>query len=337
MNPWRTLRVRLAAAMAAVLLLALGASALFTQLAGSHGGASDGEFEFLPEPYQDAAVLASFSLAAVVLVWLVSSWSLRPLARISREAREIGPQSPAARLSRHGLPAEITPLVEAVNGALDRMADALAAERRFTENAAHELRTPLAVLGLRVQRARQSAAPDWPAVEQDLARMNALVAQMLDLARKEHAAHAGGAHELVNLARIAREACATTLPLLEARGRGLTAELPPSLMVRGSATDLRDALTNVLENAALHGAGAVTVTAAADSAAGLVRLTIRDEGAGPPAELRETVFERFAKGSRSGGTGLGLAIVREVARGHAGEAAFLAGDGCRMVICLPLA
>jgi two-component system sensor histidine kinase QseC len=332
--PWRTLRGRLAAAMLAILLLALGASALLNAPGRPLGGEARPEAGFLPEPYQDAFVLASFSLAALLLIWFVSSWSLRPLARVSQEARAVGPQSPSARLSRAGLPAEITPLVDAVNGALDRMADAYAAERRFTENAAHELRTPLAVLSLRVQRAQQSAAPDWPAIEHDLAQVNALVAQMLDLARKEHASHAGAERPMINLARIAREACAMALPLLEAQHRSLSADLPETLSVRGDAADLRDAIRNVLENAALHGAGTVSI-AAADSAAGLVRLTVSDEGAGPPPELRDHVFERFAKGGSSQGSGLGLAIVREVARGHGGDVVFLAGDRCRLIISVP--
>jgi two-component system sensor histidine kinase QseC len=332
--PWRTLRGRLAAAMLAILLLALGASALL-DAPDRQGGNPRPAAGFLPEPYQDGFVLASFSLAALLLIWFVSSWSLRPLARASQQARDVGPQLPAMRLSRDGLPAEITPLVDAVNGALDRMADAYAAERRFTENAAHELRTPLAVLSLRVQRAQQAASPDWPAIERDLAQVNALVAQMLDLARKEHASHTGGDRPLVNLARIAREACAMTLPLLEARGRGLTTDLPETLMLPGNAGDLRDAITNILENAALHGAGTVHVAAVADQAAGLVRLTVSDEGAGPPAALREQVFERFAKGAHSDGTGLGLAIVREAARGNGGDVVFLAGDRCKLMISLP--
>ena len=137
----RTLRGRLVAAMLAIFVLALATSALLDALEAPTA-------RVLPrllnaEPFQDALVLACFSLPALLLIWLVSSWSLWPLARASREARNIGPLDPFARISRDGMPAEITPLIDAVNGALDRMADAFEAERRFTENAAHELRTPL--------------------------------------------------------------------------------------------------------------------------------------------------------------------------------------------------
>lgn len=288
------------------------------------------------EPYQDALVLAAFSLPALIIIFLISSWSLRPLARASAEARSVGPLDPAARISRSGLPAEIVPLVDAVNGALDRMAEAVEAERRFTENAAHELRTPLAVLGLRLQRARQggAATPDWPAIEQDLAHMNRLVGQLLDLARKENARRAGGgAMPVVNLSRLAREAAAMILPLAEAAGRDMVIELPESLAVRGQADDLRDAVCSLLENAVLHGAGTIGLHGATE--AGDVVLVVSDAGAGVPPDMRESVFGRFRKGVHSEGSGLGLAIVREVALLHGGGVAFLAGNGCRVEMRLP--
>jgi len=177
MNALRTLRGRLVAAMLAILVLALATSALLEA-----PGAPALPRLLNAEPFQDALVLACFSLPALLLIWLVSSWSLRPLARASREARAIGPLDSSARISRDGMPAEITPLIDAVNGAVARMADAFEAERRFTENAAHELRTPLCVLDLRLQQARQAAAAgntnfDWPAIERDIARMNRLVSQ----------------------------------------------------------------------------------------------------------------------------------------------------------------
>ncbi len=283
------------------------------------------------EPYQDALVLASFSVPALVLIWLVSSWSLRPLARASEEARAIRPGDLAAQVSREGLPAEITPLVDAVNGALDRMAHAVAAERRFTENAAHELRTPLAVLGLRLQRAKQdqSTAPDWSAIDRDLAHLNRLVAQLLDLARKENASRDTSAMPAINLARATREAASMVLPLVESQGRKLVLDLPDNLPLHGDAHDLRDALRNLLENAALHGAGEIQIQGAQ---ANTITLTISDEGSGIPPGMEEAMFERCRKDSASEGSGLGLAIVREVIRRHNGTVRFLPGPPCRVMV-----
>jgi two-component system sensor histidine kinase QseC len=336
--PLRTLRGRLSLGMVAVFSAALGVSALLDAWQARHPGRAAVR-DILPEPYQDALVLAGFTVPALVLIWLVSSWSLRPLDRASRQARAIGPAVPAARITADGLPAEITPLVDAVNGALDRMAEAAAAERRFTENAAHELRTPLAVLSLRLQRARaaESATPDWAAIERDLAHINRLVARLLDLARADHAGRSAspGTLPVVNLARLAREAAAGILPLAEAAGRKVLLDLPETLAVPGEADDLREALSALLENAAVHGAGTISVSAA--TAGGRMILRVQDDGPGIPPGQEAAVFERFQKGSASEGSGLGLAIVREIIRRHDGTARVVPGAGCRMEIDLPAA
>ena len=335
---FRTLRSRLAAAMLAILLLAVAGSVAMKLLsASSHAAAGpDPDEEFIPEPYQDTVVLAAFAIPALLLIWLVSSWSLRPILRVSREAAAIGPANPAARLSEAGLPAEILPLVNAVNGALDRMAGAMAAEHRFTENAAHELRTPLTVLGLRLQRARRAGQiPDWQEIEQDLARMNRLVAQLLDLARREHEGRIQAERlPVVNLARICREAAAAALPLAEEAGRDINIDLPEILQLRGKAEDLREAISALLENAVRHGAGTIGLSGQCDTITGKLRLAITDQGPGIPAMLRDSVFERFQKGQASQGTGLGLAIVREVARSHGGSIAFAPGPTCRAEMIL---
>lgn len=339
MNLFSTLRWRLVGAMLAIFLLALAMSAMLgaLEVPGRTWHAVIPGF-LDQEPYQDALVLACFGLPALLLIWLVSSWSLRPLARASAEARAVGPRDISARISRDRLPAEIVPLVDAVNGALDRMAEAFAAQRRFTENAAHELRTPLAVLGLRLQRAKISdAKPDWPAIEQDIARMNRLVAQMLDLARKENSVRSGGALPVVNLSRIAREAAAMIVPIAEAQGRAMAIDLPETLMVQGDADDLREASCSLLENAVAHGRGTIGLQGQASKAEAETRLIVSDEGPGLSPDLRATVFERFRKGAYSEGTGLGLSIVREVVRRHAGDVAFLQGSPCRVEIRLPKA
>ena len=144
---------------------------------------------------------------------------------------------------------------------------------------------PLAVLHLRLQRARQAQAAgrhdvDWGAIDADVARMNRLVGQLLDLARKQNAGGAA-ANGVVNVARVAREACAATLPLAEAQGRAITVHMPGSLLVRGGADDLRDALCNLLENAVLHGRGRVALQAGLGESGVVVSVT--DEGPGVAA------------------------------------------------------
>src|SRR5690606_2575716 len=105
---------------------------------------------------------------------------------------------------------EVHPLAEAANSALDRLAAAYAAERRFVSDAAHELRTPLTVLDLRLQDARQTGQPDWPALNMEMRQMRRLVAQLLELARQDGAAveRRDGPLQRANASRVAREATA---------------------------------------------------------------------------------------------------------------------------------
>jgi signal transduction histidine kinase len=286
-------------------------------------------------------VFVPLAAASFALVWLIGWWSLRPLARASRQAAAVGPANPSGRLSTGMLPREVRPLVDAVNGALERLDHAYAAQRRLTADAAHELRTPLAVLSLRLQRAKLDAV-DWPAVERDLAQMKRLVGQLMELARAEDPARLGDPTGMrpVNLARVAREAAAMVLALAEENGRPLAVEAADVVSLPGRLEDLRGALRNLLENALVHGNGAVRVSVREEPGEGAGRravIEVSDEGPGITEGLREEVFGRFRKAApASPGAGLGLAIVRQVARAHGGEARVRPGPGCRVEIALPV-
>src|SRR5579875_3501350 len=304
------------------------------------------------ESGEHLAVLAPIALFALGLIWVVSGWSLRPVGRASREAALVGPGRSDTRISLAGLPREILPLVHAVNGALDRLSQAYAAERRFTSDAAHELRTPLTVLTLRLERARLTGAADWSAIERELGEMRRLVDQLLDLARKEALARGPLAEQpAVNLSRVVREVAASLVPLAESAGRRLEVDVPDSALLHGRVEDLRDMVRNLLDNALLHGRGAVTVRiregaplplpideasrGGEQASRGAIVLEVSDEGAGVPAGREEAVFDRFCKlDPAAPGSGLGLAIVRQVARSHGGDARFLPGRGC-VVVTLP--
>lgn len=303
----------------------------------------DAEYILFQDPYQDILILLPFSAGAILLIWLVSGWSLRQLASASREAAIVGPGNPGARISTERLPEEVRPLVGAINGALDRLTEAYQAEQRFVADAAHELRTPLAVLSLHLQRAKLGGTLDWDTIDHDLEQLNTLVGQLLDLARKEHARQIdeASARPVVNLSRIAREAAAAVFPLADQARRKLEAELPDTLAVRGRAEDLRDMVRNLLDNALVHGRGKIRLTAGVEPGAGGERLAVirvSDEGPGVPPALSDAVYDRFRKGRPdSEGHGLGLAIVREVAHGHGGSVAFVPGRTCQIRVALPMA
>jgi len=291
------------------------------------------------EGSEQLLVLAPFVVLALALMWAITWWSLRPINRASHEAAAVGPANPAVRISAETLPRELQPLVAAVNGALERLTDAYSRERRMTADAAHALRTPLAALSLRLQRARRSSTIDWPVIERELAEMSALVGQLLDLARKESLSRRGDVANLpvVNLSRVVREAAADVVPLVEGRGRRLEIDAPEAVPVHGHADDLRDLVRNLLENALWHGRGTVSVRVRRESGAARsgVVVEVADEGEGVLAGMEEEAFERFRKlHSDSPGAGLGLAIVRQVARSHGGDARFVPGTG-RVIVWLP--
>ena len=292
------------------------------------------------EDSEHVSVLIVFAVLALGLMWLISGWSLQPIERASREAARVGPREPDLRISAGGLPREIQPLVEAVNGALDRLSRAYAVERRLTADAAHELRTPLAVLNLRLQRARLTGSTDWPAVERELSQMGRMVDQLIDLARKESLSYQprGAQWPKLNLSRLTREAAAQVLPLMEAQGRRLEMHVPDTVEIAGRADDLRDMVRNLLDNALVHGKGAVSVRILPGPAeGGMIRIEVRDEGPGVPTGQEESVFERFHRlNAQAPGSGLGLAIVRQVARSHGGDARFSPGEG-RIIVQLPAA
>jgi len=302
----------------------------------------------LQEPYQDITVLVAFSLMMLLLIWLVSGWSLAPLRRASQEAAAVGPGQ-QAQISHDGMPSEIRPLILAFNGALTRLAAAYALEQRFTADAAHELRTPLAVLDLRLQRARAEGRVDV-GVEGELAQLKRVVGQLFNLARKEQEAAVAELPErtVVNLSRAAREAAATVSLLVNEAERDLVVDLPQKLAVLGRADDLRDMVRNLLDNALAHGAGQIRLSARLvtpqlqgprpSAAHAEALLEVSDDGEGVAAALASGLFERFRKGrSGSPGSGLGLAIVSEVVRSHGGSVGFVPGAVCRVQVRLPAA
>lgn len=323
------LRTRLVLSMLLVFAIGLSASLMLHHEEGP-----------VPEPYQDLLVLILSTFVAASVSWVTSAWSLRHVASASREAAVVGPANPDVRISMKRLPGEIRPLVGAVNGALDRLSEAYELERRFVADAAHELRTPLAVLSLRLQRAKLDNDPDWPAINQDMLNLQKLVDQLLDLARKEQVHLAPSNVSTVNLSRIAREAAAMVIPLAEESGRDFEVDLPNSLLVRGRANDLRDMIRNLLDNALVHGSGKIGLVGEIDNESETreVWVTVSDKGSGVPENFGQRIFDRFSKANaESPGHGLGLAIVQEVVHGHGGTVNFLPGPTCRIRVKLPSA
>ncbi len=197
-------------------------------------------------------------------------------------------------------------LVRAINRALDRLAQAIHALRRFTADAAHELRTPLAAMMLTIERLPQS--PEHRQLAEDAESMKRLIAQMLDLARADALDEARDGR--TDLQELASRVAADLAPLALEQGRSLRYHNAGSSIVQGRKELLERALRNVVENALAHSpsGGEVEVIVGPAPAVQVI-----DQGPGIPAELREKVFERFWRDERrSRGAGLGLAIAKRI-------------------------
>lgn len=242
--------------------------------------------------------------------------ALRPLREACRNAEAIEPARLELRLSEQDIPRDVLPLIKAVNQALDRLEAGFRAQREFTADAAHELRTPLAVLRARVDllgddRARQE-------LRGDIERMAHVVSQIIEIAELETFVPDPG--EVADLHEVAAEAIAFMAPLALAQGKSLAlaCESDP-VLVKCSPQTLFQAIRNLLENAVRHTAPGTTVEVDV-ARQGVVRVI--DHGPGVGEAERDLVFRRFwRRDRRTPGSGLGLSIVARIAQAHGGVVA----------------
>lgn len=272
-------------------------------------------------------------LAALLISIVTIRGSLSPLNTLSSQALQIGPNTSDMRLPTSEVPEEILPLIRSFNTALDRLERGFETQRRFTANAAHELRTPLAVLTARLSELENSDVKTQLVV--DVERMNRLVQQLLHVSRLD--ALSLRFDENVDLNEVAANIIGFLAPIAIAANQQLALHRSSRpVHVRGSATALEGALRNLVENALNHSPPHSEVLVTVMDEGGFI---IRDSGPGVDPALRERVFERFwrGRGERSAGAGLGLSIVAETVRAHDGsiEVRDAEGGGAEFVMRLP--
>ena len=265
-------------------------------------------------------IVASIPLFAI-LIWLLVGRGLAPLASI---ARAIGRRAPDSLepLGESGLPGEVRPMVAQLNGLLERLGQAIEARKRFTADAAHELRTPLSALQLQLQvlERAQTAEQRREALERLRAgarRASRLVEQLLTLARVEPDSPLTPT-AAVRLDRLAESRVAEIEPLATAKHVELRLGRIEPIVADGDEDALGTLLVNLLENAIRYTppGGRVSVDACMDGGAPMLAVT--DNGPGISPGDRERVFDRFYRvpGAGAPGSGLGLAIVKRVAELH---------------------
>jgi two-component system sensor histidine kinase QseC len=267
-------------------------------------------------------VPALFGLPIIgVWVWLVTRQGFTSLDGIAKQIASRDPQQLHA-VTPAAAPKEIKPLLDALNGLFQRVEHTLEAERRFTADAAHELRTPLAALLAQVQvalRARDAEERDrsLDQLQSGLTRASHLVDQMLQLARLDPESGLPDPQP-VDLGLLAESVCADIGPQILAKNLDFDLAAAPACIVTGQADWLRVLIRNLVDNAVRYtpDGGVVRVSVSQDD--GGCRFTVSDNGPGIPPEARELVLRRFHRldQGKQPGSGLGLAIVARIAELH---------------------
>ena len=272
-------------------------------------------------------ITAVLALLGGVATYFISGHALRPLREFSDKIEKVQAQNLADSRIEENQVKELNQLSVSYNRMLERLSDAFEIQRQFTANAAHELRTPLALMQVQLDLYHSNSHPDNDAdtvqmikmVTEQNDRLNKMVKTLLDMSELQTV----GRDDEIILDALVDEVLEDLEPLAEGKNIRLIGKCKDITMV-GSDILIYRLVYNLVENAIKynHSGGQVTVTA--DRREKHVYLSVEDTGAGIPEELKERVFEPFFRVDKSrsrelGGVGLGLALVREIVRVHDGS------------------
>lgn len=266
----------------------------------------------------DALVL----LAAAYVGHRTARGALDPVERYRAAAAAA---TPGARMPiPPGRDDELTRLGNTLNDLLDRIEESVAREHRFIADAAHELRTPLALLKAEVElalhkpRSAEYSRRSLESISSEVDRLVELANALLDL--EEVTSQPATSTEQVPVAETLDAVADRHRRALAAEGRSVLVDAPDDMVATLNPRWVQSALDNLVSNATRHGAGTVTLRARGEP--GLVVLSVSDQGDGFPDDFRDHAFDRFARADTSRktpGTGLGLALVRAVCLAHGGQ------------------
>jgi signal transduction histidine kinase len=278
-------------------------------------------------------------VAAAAAVWFATGRALRPLRQMAEMADEVGRSQDltrrlptvATRDTVGRLTTSFNAMMDRLQEAYSRVANALTAQQRFTADASHELRTPLTTIRNNAEFLLQhpdARNADREAALRDIAgesvRLSRLIENLLTLARAD-----GGVQlrrDPVNLAEVAESVCRQASALHPTRGFHFAGT--PARPVLGDADVLRQLIWILLDNAVKFTADGGGIWVAVTQRGGSVQLTVADDGVGIPTGAEQRIFERFYRADQArsgGGAGLGLAIAAWIVRSHAGQI-FAAGN-----------
>lgn len=272
-------------------------------------------------------ISAVLALLGGVATYFISGHALRPIRELSDKIEKVQAQNLADSRIEENQVKELNQLSVSYNRMLERLSDAFEIQRQFTANAAHELRTPLALMQVQLDLYHSNSHSDNDAdtvqmikmVTEQNDRLNKMVKTLLDMSELQTV----GRDDEIILDALVDEVLEDLEPLAEGKNIRLIGKCKDITMV-GSDILIYRLVYNLVENAIKynHSGGQVTVTA--DRKENHVYLSVEDTGTGIPEELKERVFEPFFRVDKSrsrelGGVGLGLALVREIVRVHDGS------------------
>ena len=281
------------------------------------------------DPFNLVLLISLMIALALTIPWLLRR-DLAGVGRVADEASRIDIDQPGTRLTVANVPSELQGMVGAMNAALTRLDEGLERRRRFLATAAHELRTPVAILSLRIE-----TLPPDPVRRQlmlDVARLASLADRLLDLERLDSD---GARLQWLDLGKLVADAVADIAPLAVATGADLAfegADQPVGIMADPQA--ILRVVTNLVQNAIAHGGPGVAIIVQVVRPA---EIRVRDNGPGIAAGELSQLFEPFSRRAGSGGSGLGLHLVQEIVLRHGGtiHVTDAPGGGAEFVVRLP--
>lgn len=260
-------------------------------------------------------IFLTLALASVVATPVIVKRALIGIVKTAEEAEGIDVERRGIRLSEDKVPREVGPLVRAFNEALGRLDEGYDRQHSFIASAAHELRTPIAILRIKIDAAKDKG---MRSLLPDLSRLATLSEQLLDLHRLDN----GTPSDRIDLAVLVRSVAADLAPMLIASGKTIEVVVVQPGSIVGNAGSIERVLTNLIQNAVEHGGDEVIVRV--DGAS----LQVKDNGPGIPGEEHERVFEPFHRLTpRSSGAGLGLNLVKQVIDHHRGRITLATAPG----------
>ena len=279
--------------------------------------------------YKKSSLLFStlLSLLGGVITFFISGHALKPLCDFSKKIEEVQAQNLSDSRIEENKFSELNQLSVSYNKMLERLSEAFKLQRQFTANAAHELRTPLAVMQLQIDLYNSSKHPnnDTSAqqtismITEQTERLSKMVRTLLDMSELQTIAR----DEEIAISALVEEVLADLEPLAQEKGINLI-EKCDNVLLMGSDILIYRLVYNLVENAIKYNFSGGTVTVTATQQNSQLHLTVEDTGNGIPEELKERIFEPFFRLDQSrsrelGGVGLGLALVREIVRVHNGS------------------